>query len=63
MKISQPDQPTPALPQLPKAIPPPPIPTSTPGAKPQAKSMNQSYLNAGAAPSKDNIGTKQLVGQ
>lgn len=58
----------PPQPELPKAVPPPPIPGQTPGQKPGAKPQtNVSWLNTktgqtAGAPSVPQAG-KQLTGQ
>lgn len=59
-----PETPQAVLPQLPNAVPPPPVFGSAPqGKKPGIKSATPSFLGAADLPSKANIGTKTLVGQ
>jgi hypothetical protein len=52
------------LPNLPSAIPPPPVfGQSQTAQKGRPKSPTPSFLGAGTVPSKDNIGDKELIGK
>lgn len=51
------------LPQLPAAVPPPPVFGAPTSSKPQQKNPTPTFLGTNAIPSAGNKGTKQLVGQ